>query len=256
MENEQVEQSNVAGDPPQQNKDVATSSRRRLLRAGLKATPIVVATLASRPSLACHCIVPSAWGSINAAMPNGVEVDINGNNNFPGSLSNRFNDDVKRINDDVFTFSSFSVGGRGWNYFLGRGIFSFPDGVANLETDKKIAYLQGKSISVNDTIPRLTVEGLCTKLKKPIVIPAGAGAKYPLTLIEEGYLSFGASMLIALINQHRGRRIIPSACYNIDSANMLTLMATGSYSPKGISQNWDTAQIGDYLHYNWFARRS
>ena len=254
MEKEQVEHSNAAEDSPRQ--DVAASSRRRLLRAGLKATPIVVATLASRPSLACHCIVPSAWGSINAAMANGGEVDINGNNNFPGSLSNRFNDDVKRISDKVYTFSSFSEGGRGWNYFLRDGVFTFPVNVASLDSEEKIAYVQGKDISNGVTIDRLTVEGLCARLKKPIVVPAGAGAKYPLDLIKEGYLSFGASMLIALINQNRGTRIIPSACYNLDSTNMLALMATGSYSPKGISQNWDTAQIGDYLHYNWFARRS
>lgn len=254
MEKEQVEHSNAAGDSPRQ--DVAASSRRRLLRAGLKATPIVVATLASRPSLACHCIVPSAWGSINAAMPNGVDVDINGNNNFPGSLSNRFKDDVKRVSDNVYKFSSFSESGRGWDYFLGDGVFSFPDNVVDLGRRKKIAYLQGKDISNGVTIDRLTVEGLCTKLKKPIVVPAGAGAKYPLALINEGYSSFGASMLIALINQHRGTRIIPSACYNLDSTNMLALMATGSYSPKDISQTWNEAQIGDYLHYNWFARRS
>ncbi|WP_296443799.1 hypothetical protein [Rhodoferax sp. UBA5149] len=41
---------------------IASPSRRRLIKLGTAAVPIV-ATLASRPALAWHCQSPSAWGS-------------------------------------------------------------------------------------------------------------------------------------------------------------------------------------------------
>lgn len=53
----------IAGDEAAQTADVALERRRRLLKLGVSASPVVL-TLASRSALACHCKSPSAAGSV------------------------------------------------------------------------------------------------------------------------------------------------------------------------------------------------
>ena len=57
-----VIQAGAVDAPAQASAHVASVSRRRLIKLGSAAVP-VVATLVSRPALAWHCKSPSAWGS-------------------------------------------------------------------------------------------------------------------------------------------------------------------------------------------------
>ena len=82
----------------------AVSSRRRILRTSLKATPVVLAALASRPSLACHCVMPSAWGSLNATF--NKEMDINGQTGFQHSLA-RYNNGKEQYGFDPWGYNAF-----------------------------------------------------------------------------------------------------------------------------------------------------
>lgn len=54
----------TTGDDPGKAAEAALEKRRRLLKLGISATPIVL-TLASRPVLAWHCKPPSAYASAN-----------------------------------------------------------------------------------------------------------------------------------------------------------------------------------------------
>src|ERR1035438_541842 len=54
----------TTGDDPGKAAEAALEKRRRLLKLGISATPIVF-TLASRPVLAWHCKPPSAYASAN-----------------------------------------------------------------------------------------------------------------------------------------------------------------------------------------------
>jgi len=58
---------------------LASSARRRLLRGGLSAAPVVL-TLASRPVLATTCVTASAMASANASRPAGNSVTCAGMN--------------------------------------------------------------------------------------------------------------------------------------------------------------------------------
>lgn len=260
MENEQIEQSKVAGDPPQQ--DVAASSRRRLLRASLKAAPVVVATLASRQSLACACVVPSAWGSINAAM-GGIDQNVHGiDPNLKGSLA-RF----QRATVDfgfAYTIRNVATSNDAWNA-IAKKITNYPNGLlAGLgdyrqKLARKVLYLKGKYST--DTIAVLSAEGLCGKLggcqppqvsgkSNPSIDLIVAGSAAGLGSIDEN--RFAAAILVAQINNYL--RFIPAVC--MKSAGMINDMAYGTYRPEGISQTWYKDQIADYLHYNWLARIS
>lgn len=251
MENEQIEQSKVAGDPPQQ--EVAASSRRRLLRAGLKATPIVVATLASRPSLACHCIVPSAWGSINTALDKVQDMgdqELKDNLRKGGSLA-RYE---KAIYWDFnpFYFSAFlTENGDGW-IALAKKITNYPpklfDGCDKRDVDernrRKRRHLQGQSVV--QAVALQKVSDLCAKMG--CVIPKDCGEMAALTLVSQK--GFGASVLVAQINMFLGR--YSTSCF---TKEMINEMASGSYQPKNLPETWGTKEISDYLHNNYLARR-
>jgi hypothetical protein len=66
----------AAGNQATATEQAAIEARRRLLKLGVSATPIVL-TLASRSALACHCKSPSAAGSVtfNSHKPAGAVQD-------------------------------------------------------------------------------------------------------------------------------------------------------------------------------------
>lgn len=240
-------------------------SRRRLLRAGLKAAPVVVATLAARPSLACHCVVPSAWGSINVAM-GGIDQDMGQTglvNKLTGSMARYKNSIYTNFNPYVFTAFTMANGG-GWGALRNKIPSSFyPQGIfkglpSSQWPDRKTKYLQGAYST--EKIPALTVQTLCSAMG--CTAPAGCGSRQPLQLIQSGgglggmgsggVNGFGASVLIAQINMYLG--LIPSVCV---TKSMLNSMATGYYKPEGVTEAWSSGngQIADFLHFNWIARR-
>jgi hypothetical protein len=66
----------TTGDETAEAAEVALEKRRRLLKFGVSAAPVVL-TLASRSALACHCKSPSAAGSatFNSHKPAGTDED-------------------------------------------------------------------------------------------------------------------------------------------------------------------------------------
>lgn len=233
-----------------QQPEVAGSSRRRILRAGLKAAPVVVATLAARPSLACHCVLPSAWGSINAVLGGDQDMGNQGTidkvNKFTGSMARYKNSILEGF--PSLKFSDFVSTGAGWTALKA----SYPSFPSTIPDNKKISYLQGTFPSSNP----LTVNALCTAIG--FVTPSGAGTAKPYELINTTG-GFGASVLIAQINLFLGR--IPTDCLAkppLTAKQVLNQMATGSYTIPQTSETWTSGngQIADYLHYNWLARRS
>lgn len=252
--NEQSDEAMRRGKETVPVKSAQALARRRWLRSGLKATPVVVASLAARPALAWHCIAPSAWGSINPG---------NGDVNFAtlsGSLT-RFHPVDFGV---VFQFSDFATAsGSGWTYLKGTNgtnnrFSKFPN---NLPAGKKKEYLQGtySNSTIYPPIAALTVDGLCAGLG--ITTPSGSGSSAPLAMIATGrnggvgQVPFGASMLIALINLKFKNSTLPGSCYIAGGVNVIEAMASGSYTPSGQTQPWTKGDIADYLHYNWFARR-
>ena len=68
----------AAGNQTTETEQAAIEARRRLLKLGVSATPIVL-TLASRSALACHCKSPSAAGSLTFASHKPAGTDDSGN---------------------------------------------------------------------------------------------------------------------------------------------------------------------------------
>lgn len=261
----ELKQLESGDDTSVRDQNAVRNSRRRLLRVSLKAAPVVVATLAARPSLACHCVVPSAWGSINVAMGR-IDQDMGQAglvDKLTGSMARYKNSIYTDFNPYVFTAFTMANGG-GWSElrkkipssFYPLGLFS---GVKkNKQQDTMTKYLQGAYSTAN--IPALTVQGLCSAMG--CTTPAGCGARLPLQLIQAGgglgnigsggVDGFGASVLIAQINMYL--RKIPRACV---TPSMLNSMATGYFMPEGVTEAWSSGngQIADFLHFNWIARR-
>lgn len=234
-----------------QQTDAVKSSRRRILRAGLKAAPVVVATLAARPSLACHCVLPSAWGSINAVLGGDQDMGNQGTidkvNKFTGSMARYKNSILDGF--PSLTFNDFGSTGAGWTALKAK--YPFPSDVTK---PNKINYLKGNYASASKGL--LNVDGLCKAIG--YVTPTGAGAAKAYDLINTTG-GFGASVLIAQINLYLGR--IPTECLAkppLTAKQVLDQMATGSYTIPQTSETWTSGngQIADYLHYNWLARRS
>lgn len=238
------------------------STRRKLLRAGLKASPVVVATLAARPSLACHCIVPSAWGSISTGMGGPQETgNLLGANQLTGSLT-RFGGAISAFNELPHISAFASSGGQGWVKLRdkikadGKNTTFYPAKLFNdlknpTETDKqnrRLAYLQGLYANDANGVSRLRVSDLCSKLG--FAVPVGTGSSTPISAAGSG--GFGAAVLIAQINMYVYPGVVPSTCA---SKTTLVSMAMLTYRPQGSTQPWTREQIADYLHYNWIARR-
>jgi hypothetical protein len=239
-----------------QQADTVASSRRRLLRAGLKAAPVVVATLAARPSLACHCVLPSAWGSINAALGGkqqdmGAQTTIDNVNNFTGSMARYKNSIIE--NFPSLKFSDFLSNDNGWSAlstkFTANNLFpSIQNHV--WDDSKKVDYLKGNYPTDKNPVPnlpKLKTGVLCQKMG--CVTPSGSDNAKPYSLINNK--GFGGSMLIAQINMYLGGRLPPECITKL----MLDTMASGSYTAPQTSVNWGKTEIKNYLHNNWIARR-
>jgi hypothetical protein len=232
-----------------QQADTVASSRRRLLRAGLKAAPVVVATLAARPSLACHCVLPSAWGSINAALGGG-DTDMGNTQQVVGKLTGSMQRYANSIIDfsqnNPLNFGNFNS--IGWSALKAK----YPSFPSDVDTNrKKIAYLKGNFSSPSKGF--LTVDGLCAAIGYTTPTGAGAAKPYDLIMTTRG---FGASVLIAQINLFIGR--VPPECLknnNMSAKQVINKLASGSFTVPDTNEFWDQSQIADYLHNNWLARR-
>lgn len=241
-----------SGGPLESNDEKVAASRRRLLRAGVKVAPVVLATLASRPSLACHCVVPSAWGSINAGF-GGNDQDM-GAVKLEGSLLRQHGAKVK-AGWSTYTFTNWQTTNGGcWNELIGKLGAIYPTSLlsglstSGAKNERKRLYLQGR-YSTN-AIPAVSVKQLCGWIGSPV--PKGYGDFKPYEVIDvEG---FAGAILVAELNIKLGK-VHPDCIRTATNPNIVVSMASGSYQPEGLIEIWGEQQIADYLHYNWLARR-
>lgn len=244
---------------PSEAQNEVMTARRRLLRVGVKAAPVVVATLASRPALACHCVVPSAWGSINAGFA-GVDQDM-GKVKLSGSLDRQHGAKIRSWGTHYSIPNWRNQNHTCWNNLIGKLGNIYPGNLlAGLTTNsqkaaRKRAYLQGRySSSATPTrpeIPAMTVNLLCNKIGAPP--PVGYGSYKPYEVIDAG--GFAGSILVAELNIYLG--LYHPDCVKIkDDPNIVFTMAINAYyQPVGLKETWGAQEIEDYLHYNWLARR-
>lgn len=132
------------------SKGTAQEKRRRLLRAGLAAAPILM-TVASRPAFGCHSTTPSAFGSINASRPD-VLIPLSGRSPGYWKQSQHFNDWPSGYYPKTTTgcgghsatlFSACFPGSRGTN-FSGKTLLD----VLNMQGGGEIALARAMSAAL------------------------------------------------------------------------------------------------------------
>lgn len=233
-----------------------TLNRRRLLRAGVKVVPVVLGTLSARTSLACHCTIPSAWGSIATGL--GGPQDMS-QVNLTGSLV-RFKSADSDALDNVRTFSNdyrnipkwqyggeFPIGttsGDAWVRWklLSDLVTQYPSGCST--SVKKVNYIRGLWAPNNG--PKLSANGLLAKL--------GLGSVSRWSLSAQSIVSANngdSSILVGLFCQKLGGTFVSTGCLR---SSDLVAMANGTFPvPQGFT-TFGSSEIKDYLHYNWIAR--
>lgn len=208
-----------------------SASRRRLVRAGASAVP-VVATLASRPAHAWHCKAASAWGSV-VANPN-------------TSLKNNASQQV--YSDETWTLTNWvqntarsnaaDVDSKPWNKLKKR--FS---GIDNSATRNKNDKFDHTLVTVS--ILRTNVSGF--------VNPAGAsGGDKVVDVMRSGSADFVRYCIAAQLNFIL---LSPSGSNGIEqclSLNDLRNMAKLKYPLDG--PPWDDRMVVRYLNDNWIVR--
>lgn len=215
-------------EPVQASHLVASTSRRRLLKLGTAAVP-VVATLVSKPALAWHCKSPSAWGS-EIINPNTSLKTTAGHQSYP--------DESWYITDwrDNVARSSAGFGDKPWTVLLGK--YPGLKGPTTMTTGS-FDYTKltiGKLLSV---IPGLRSTASSTD-KVKLVLTSGSDLQIS-TLVAQ--LNF---ILLSPLSANQFEQCL--------SPDALQKMALGNYSPSGISQTWDASKIKTYLYENYIAR--
>lgn len=193
------------------------AARRRLLKVGATAGTAALVTLSSRPALACHCVMPSAWGSILAT----GQTDVN---NLTGSIAHHKSEyfDAWTIAHwkDPNNASHVALAGK-----LGVSLATL-NGYNVIELRRRMGY-------------SYAISGLATN-PNWVAFLSGSNA-------------FVIAILVAELNLYTSNNI-PTTCGNLKA--IVQDMADGSYTPaSGSTTPWTPLQIQDYLHYNWLARR-
>lgn len=214
--------------PPTLTAEAKGASRRRLLRLGAKAAPVVVATLAARPSFACHCVAPSAWGSVVATAA------INGET---GKLANEPNN-IDRLSGSIVRHHAvqFDV----WQADQWKNSNAPWDALA---TRLRITKNQAKNKTVNDLVSGLGIV-------RPIGITGTSKIK---DVINSSTNRVAVTILVAQLNALLYPGAFPQECGG--GAKLLAdvkLMAQGAYPPA--STPWTQAEVYTYLNANWIAR--
>jgi hypothetical protein len=208
---------------------VAPPSRRRLIKLGAAAVP-VVATLTSRPAFAWHCMSPAAWGSIDAN-PN---------------TSLKTNAGHKTYVDETWYISD-------WKDNTARG--------ATGNTKKPWAALKSKYPGLKDDTTttsgsfdytKVTID----KLLMTVSVLNGAGASGADTV--KAVLTNGTplqkSTIVAQLNYLILSPLSGNQMESCLAFDKLTEMASGTYYPLGTDgQAWYADEIVRYLRENWIA---
>lgn len=208
---------------------IASPSRRRLIKLGAAAVP-VIATLTSRPAFAWSCQSPSAWGS---------EL-INPNTSLKNQAGHQsYSNEAWYISD--------------WRDNLARstaGYSNAPWAVLNTKyptLSDKTTQTKGKFDYTKVTIAKLqtTVAGLnCANASGQVtvkdVLTSGSDLQKSTIVAQLNYL------LLSPLSGNELEKCFPPG--------ELQKMASGSYSPSGLGVTWDSTKIKQYLFDNWIAR--
>jgi len=208
--------------------EAKAASRRRLLRLGAKAAPVVVATLAARPSFACHCVAPSAWGSVVATAA------INGETgklaNEPNNIDRLSGSIVRHhaVQFDVWQADQWKNSNAPWDALAAR---------------LRITRNQAKNKTVNYLVSNLS-----------IVLPIGIDGNQKIKdVINSSNNRVPVTILVAQLNALLYSGAFPRECGG--GAKLLAdvkLMAQNAYPPA--STPWTQAEVYTYLNSNWIAR--
>lgn len=226
--NQQTVTTDAADGSVQMVKPVASTSRRRLLKLGTAAVP-VVATLASRPALAWHCKSPSAWGS---------EI-INPNTSLKTTAGHQsYQDETWYITNwrDNVARSSAGYGAAPW------------------------AVLQSRYTRIKDASTTTSGKFDYTKVtmaKLMLAIPGLRCTASPSTLVKTILTNGSELQKSTLVAQLNYILLSPLALNQLESClkpDALQKMASGTYTPSGLGQTWNSAKIKTYLYENWIAR--
>ena len=194
-------------------------ARRRLLRMGATGGATVLVTLASRPALACHCVMPSAWGSILAT----GQTDVT---QLKGSVAHH-----KSELFQSWRISEWQTNGGNCQEILARKA-GWTLGLNRLRNAK---VKDVRKLVCSSTYP---INGLNNEIKWINALTDST--------------PFVKAILVAELNLYTSNDI-PTTCGDLKA--IVKDMADGSYTPaSGNTTTWKEKEISDYLYYNWLAR--
>lgn len=218
-----------AAAPISDSHPVASPSRRRLIKLGTAAVP-VIATLTSRPAFAWSCQSPSAWGS-EQINPNTSLKNKAGHQSYPN--------EAWYISD--------------WRDNLARsaaGYTSAPWSVLNTkypplndkttQTNGKFDYKKVTIAKLLATVPGLNAANASGQVTVKYVLTSGSDLQKSTIVAQLNYL------LLSPLSRNELEKCFPPG--------ELQKMASGSYSPSGLGVTWDSTKIKKYLFDNWIAR--
>lgn len=219
------------GSSVQNSNPVASPSRRRLIKLGSAAVP-VVATLASRPALAWHCKSPSAWGS-EIINPNSSLKANAGHQSYPDETwyITNWRDNVAR--------SSAGYNGKPWDVLRSKypAINNLPAASA-IKTS--LDYTKVTIAQLQAAVPGIHVAGASSSAFVKNVLNSGTDLQKSTITAQLNYL------LLSPLSQNQIEMCLPTSA--------LQKMADGTYKPAGLDQPWNASQVKTYLYENWIAR--
>jgi hypothetical protein len=211
---------------------VASSSRRRLIKLGTTAAPIV-ATLVSKPALAWHCKSPSAWGS-EILNPKTSLATNAGHQSYPDEtwyISNWCNNTAR---------SATGNANPPWTALRSKFTALKNNAPSNKTNKTSFDYTLCTMAELQAAIPGLKSAGASPSATVKSVLTSGSDLQKSTIVAQLNYL-----ILSPLVTNQMEKCL---------SSNALQQMATGSYSPSGSGQTWDAAKIKKFLYDNYMAR--
>lgn len=208
---------------------VASPSRRRLIKLGTAAVP-VIATLTSRPAFAWSCQTTSAWGS-EQINPNTSLKNKAGHQSYQNEawyISN-WRDNVAR-SAAGYTNAPWSV--------LNTKYPSLYD-----KTTKTNGQFDYKKVTIGKllaTVPGLNAANASGQATVKEVLTSGSPLQKSVIVAQLNYV------LLSPLSGNELEKCFPPG--------ELQKMASGSYSPSGLGVTWDSTKITKYLFDNWIAR--
>ncbi|SFC73239.1 hypothetical protein SAMN05216344_13618 [Polaromonas sp. OV174] len=219
----------VAKAPISDSHPIASPSRRRLIKLGTAAVP-VVATLTSRPAFAWSCLSPSAWGS-ELINPNTSLKNKAGHQSYPN--------EAWYISDwrDNLAQSAAGYTNAPWSV-LNTKYPSLYD--KTTKTNGKFDYTKVTIKKLLATVPGLNAANANGQATVKEVLTSGSPLQKSAIVAQLNYL------LLSPLSGNELEKCFPPG--------ELQKMASGSYSPSGLGVTWDSTQITKYLFDNWIAR--